>query len=115
MRLEIPQNRIFRRVITVTDEDTEEDYRLKNEEKIIFGVKKVPGKRNPYVIKKELAEADYDESTGGYILTLTSRDTDLPPGLYFCDAALKKADGEFEPIIGKTEFEILSSVVSADE
>ena len=111
MRLSVPRHRVFRRVITVTDEETDENYRLADGEKIVFGVKKVPGKKMPCIIRKELTEADYDENIGGYVLILTSEDTDLPEGLYFYDAVLKKDDGQLEPIIKTSELEILPSVV----
>ena len=47
----------------------------------------------------------------GFLLELSSSDTDIPPGIYCYDIALKKASGELEPIVEESEFIVKPSTV----
>lgn len=100
-RIEISQNRCYYTAITngVNGPVSE----LDSGEMIIFGVKN-PANRDRYLIRKELTNTDYSAVVRGFLLELSSSDTDIPPGIYCYDIALKKANGELEPIIEESEF-----------
>lgn len=106
------QNRVFRTAVKILSGD--EEYYLAQNEKLIFGLKRFAYSRD-HLLQKEILPADYDTDSHGYILTLSTEETNLAPGSYCYDIALQRADGELEKIIGCTEFEIVRSVVRSDE
>ncbi len=91
--------------------DGEEYYTLGEHEKLVIGIKSSTLHTN-YLLKKELTNTD--KHTDGYLLTLSTEDTDLPQGKYYYDVALLRADGELVKIIGSTLLEIVESVVRSD-
>ena len=80
--------------------DSNEYYQLSSTEKLIFTVKN----GSDIILQKELTSSDYVESENGYLLTLSSAETDIDVGTYFYNIVLQRVDGEPEPIITKTEF-----------
>lgn len=84
--------------VTVLDDG--ETYILGNTEKLVFQAKS--GERN--LIHKELTNSNYDADAGGYLLFLSSSETNLSPGKYYYTIKLKRADGEYEPVIFKSNF-----------
>lgn len=110
--IRIAQNRVFRTIVKVLSGDNE--YCLGQNEKLIFGLKQFAYSRD-YLLQKVLNYADYDIDNHGYLLTLSTEDTNLSPGSYCYDVALQRSDGELEKIIGCTDFEIVRSVVRSDE
>ena len=107
-RIEVNQNRGYYRAV---DKGVNGPLgELDEGEKIIFGVKN-PANRNRYLIRKELTNADYSAAMRGFLLELSSSDTDIPPGVYCYDIALKKASGELEPIVEESEFVVKPSTV----
>ena len=97
-------------IVIFTDETRENTYQLAPGEQLIFGLK-----RNragyAYIVKKTLTSDNYNEASGGYTLTLSTNEMNVPVGMYYYDVALKRSSGELERIIGTTEFEITHSIV----
>ena len=106
-RIKVTQNRHYERMVGMRDEA--EDNRLAEGEKIIFGVK-AAGFDTKYLIRKELTNDNYVSSAKGFLLTLTSQDTDIRPGVYYYDIALQKSGGELELIEKKSEFVVEPSI-----
>lgn len=84
--------------VTVLDDG--KAYILGNTEKLVFQAKS--GER--ILIHKELTSSDYNTDAGGYLLFLSSEQTNISPGKYYYNIKLKRADGEYEPVIFKSEF-----------
>lgn len=110
--IDIPQNRIFKTEIVI--KDGEEDYILDDGEVLIFGVKINP-LFSEYKLKKELTAENKNPSGSGYILTLSTQETNIDTGSYFYDVALKRTDGELEMIIDSTLFKVSGAVVRSEE
>lgn len=105
-----PRNRLLELCISIADIDGN-IYNLQSAESLVFGVKSNPDSSD-YDIKKVLT-AD-DETESGYLLVLSTSDTDLPAGRYYYDIALRTADGELVQIIDTSRFEITESVVQSE-
>lgn len=108
--LKIPRGRTFSLTIGLTDSDGN-NYTLKSDEKLIFGVKLNP-ESTEYTIRKELTSADNVD--GGYLLTMSATELDVQAVNYKYDVALKTADGLYA-VIGCSDFEITESVVNGSE
>lgn len=106
------RNRAFHTAVQIRS--GEEEYFLQPQEKLIFGLKQFAYNRD-YLLQKEITYNAYDSSSHGYLLTLTTEETDLQPGMYCYDVALQRADGELEKVIGCTDFEIVRSVVRREQ
>lgn len=76
-------------------ENQSELYTLGPTEKLIFVVRE--GEK--IIIKKELIDSDYVEDENGYLLSLSSAETDIGVGTYSYKLTLQRADGEYEPVI----------------
>lgn len=96
--INIYRNTAFSDVISITDD--EEVYILGENEKLIFEVKH--GRR--IILQKELTSVDYDDDEGGYIISLTSAETDIEPDTYYYNIKLQRSDGEYEPVIFTNKF-----------
>ena len=108
-RIEVNRNRCYFQAVDKDEKGA--IIELGEEEKIIFAVKN-PCNRGRYLIKKELTNADYSASAQGYLLSLTSDDTDIKPGIYCYDIALQRASGELETIVGESDFVVRPSTVT---
>lgn len=106
--MNIQQNRFC--TILITIKNGNENYQLQSGEKIIFGVKASMLNTN-YILKKELTSADFDTENGGYIMTLSTAETNIDSGEYVYDVALQRSGGELEPIIDCSECNVLGSIV----
>ena len=102
------QKSTFTQSLVLRNEDNE-NITLSEGEKIIFGVK-AAGFDTKYLIRKELTNDNYVSSAKGFLLTLTSQDTDIRPGVYYYDIALQKSGGELELIEKKSEFVVEPSI-----
>lgn len=105
------QNRILKTALKVKNGD--EDFYLSNDERLIFGIKKF-AYNSEYIIRRVITSGDYDSELNAYPITLTSEETNISPGTYYYDVALKHSNGQLEKIISCTEFEIIRSVVRSD-
>ena len=105
------RNRVFHSAVQILAGESE--VLLQPEEKLIFGLKRFSYSRD-YLLRKEIFYNAYDTDTHGYLLTLTTEEMDLEPGMYCYDIALERADGELEKIIGCTDFEVVRSVVRSE-
>lgn len=92
------QCRSYSTVIRVLKSNAE--YVLQSGEKLFFTLK-----ADDIILKKELTV--YDEDSGGYVLSLSSAELDIPEGDYFYNVALQTADGELKKVIRKTPFKLL--------
>lgn len=104
---EIFQNRYQKINIILYSGDRQ--YTLTGSEKIIFGLKKDLSQRDSYIISKVLTSTDLGED--GYELILTTADTDITPGYYYYDIALRRSTGELEPLAKCEECYIAESSV----
>lgn len=91
--------------------DGSEYYSLKKNEKLIFGIK-TRAFSTKYILRKEISNEN--KSGDGYLLSLTSKETDIPQGEYCFDVALLRDDGELVKIIGITDVKVIGSVVRSD-
>lgn len=108
MKLTIPQNREYvAEIIIMSGEDY---YTLSADEKLIFGVKKSANDTN-YIITKEMTNSQIAEDGHGYILCLSTTNTNVTAGYYYYDIVLKQANGELIPVFLADDFVILPSVV----
>jgi hypothetical protein len=95
--------------LTIEDENGEL-YKLKDSEKIIFGVKS-NAENSDYDICKIATEAV--DST--YIINITPEDTaGYPFGRYYFDVGLQTADGNYYMVIPCSEFYIKKAVTSKE-
>ena len=78
-------------------------YILVNGESLIFTLKD----GETAIIQKNLTNSDYDENEDGYILSLTSSQTDIPAGTYSYYIDLCRSDSEFETVIPKSQFIVI--------
>ena len=106
-----PQNRAF--VTEIRIRNGEAFYRLALTEKLVFDLKKSPYNTD-YIISKQLDAENTAQDGKGYVLKLSTQETNLPQGRYYYDVALKRADGELEPIIACADFIITNSVARSD-
>lgn len=86
-------------------------YQLTENETLIYGLKDDACGDDDYIIRKELTSNDYSSEKNGYILTLSTTETYLKPGVYYYDVALQRENGELVPIIPRTEIHVVKSVV----
>ena len=89
----IYRNSIWSDIVQI--ENQSELYTLGTNEKLIFVVRE--GEK--IIIKKELIDSDYVEDENGYLLSLSSAETDISVGTYSYKLTLQRADGEYEPVI----------------
>ena len=108
--LKVQKGRTLSLTVGLTD-DSGNAYTLKSDEKLIFGVKLNP-ESTEYDIRKELTASN--KVDGGYLLTLSAAELDLTVNKYKYDVALKTADGLYD-VIKCSDFEVMESVVNADE
>lgn len=97
-RIEIYRNTAWSTTVQIND--TGDNYILGTTEKMMFIVRS----GNNTILSKVLTNADYDEDENGYILFLSSAETDIAVGKYTYKVTLQRADGEYEPIIPLREF-----------
>lgn len=108
--IHIYRNRAYAAKIVI--EKGSSSYKLSSGEKLIFGVKK--NTNQDYVIKKELSADDILEDEQGYMLLLTSDETNISVGTYIYDIALRDTNGQLVKVIAATQLHILESVVGSD-
>ena len=97
--------------LTIEDENGE-PYTLKDNEKIIFGVKS-NAENSDYDICKIVTASE--EVDGAYIINLMPEDTaGLQFGRYFYDVGLQTADGNFYMIISCSEFNICKAITAKE-
>lgn len=97
--------------LSIEDENCE-PYTLKDNEKIIFGVKS-NAENSDYDIVKTLTSADVVDSA--YIIKLTPEDTvELQFGQYYFDAGLQTADGDYYMVIPCEKFCICKAVTAKE-
>ncbi|MBQ8132906.1 MAG: BppU family phage baseplate upper protein [Clostridia bacterium] len=94
----IYRNTVYAAAVCIADQG--EHYILGETEKLIFEVRHGEN----IILQKELTNAEYNDDEKGYILSLSSDETDISPGTYYYKIRLKRADGEFETVIPKKEF-----------
>lgn len=104
------QNRHYESEIVIMENG--EYYDLKSDEKLVFGIKKNSFDEG-YILTKTLTSEDKFGS--GYLLTLTSKELNIPYGSYCYDVALVRSGEELYKIIGATKFKVIESVVRSDE
>ncbi len=97
-RVQIYKNTAWSTAIQI--ENDEDFYILGSTESIIFTLKD----GDTVLIQKTLTNSDYDEDVNGYVLSLTSAETNLSAGIYYYHVILHRADNENEPIIPLNEF-----------
>lgn len=78
---------------------------LESGDKLIFTVK--AHHSGDCIIKKVLTADDIFESA--YPINVTPEELDIPPGRYFYDVRLQKANGDFLPIVPKSNFDVLET------
>lgn len=78
---------------------------LESGDKLIFTVK--AHHSGDCIIKKVLTADDIFE--GAYPINVTPEELDIPPGRYFYDVRLQKANGDFLPIVPKSNFDVLET------
>ena len=106
------QNRLYTDYITIPFNDGY--YQLSASEKLIFGVKHINSKDDNYVIYKEIPPTQYNESNHGYLLTLSTDNMNISEGRYVYDIVLQLHNGRRIPIVGKSIFRVLGSVVGSE-
>ena len=89
----IYRNSVWSDIVQI--ENQSELYTLGTNEKLIFVVRE--GEK--IIIKKELKDSNYVEDENGYLLSLSSAETDIGVGTYSYKLTLQRADGEYEPVI----------------
>ena len=95
--------------VTPFVQDSETEYILTGEDKLILTVKSNPNS-NRVILKKELTALNYDENDK-LIFKFTPTDTyNLEPYHYCYDVVLYTSEGEFYTIIDMSEFKILPSI-----
>ena len=109
--LTINQNRLFTCEITI--ENNESYYALRAGEKLIFGIKSSPVD-GEYIIKKEIDRTAVAADGIGYMLELSTEDTDIDPGEYYYDIALKTSLGELLTIVDSSVLTVECSIVRSD-
>lgn len=97
-RVQIYKNTAWSTAVQI--ENDEDFYILGNTESIIFTLKDGDAE----LIQKTLTSSDYDEDVNGYVLSLTSAETNIPAGTYYYNIVLHRADNENEPVIPLNEF-----------
>ena len=97
-KIKLYRNSAYSDIVQIKNDG--EYYILGNTEKLIFTVKKDA----EILIRKELTDSDYIEEENGYLLSLSSAETNIPVGTYYYNIKLKRADSEFEPVISKSKF-----------
>lgn len=110
----MPQNRFYQRQIKILQNGSY--YNLAEGEKILFGLKKNACQTDyeDYIIYKELTSDNISDDGNGYILTISTDETDIPVGSYYFDVALRRTDGELVTVIGCTEIQIKKSIVLSE-
>lgn len=78
---------------------------LESGDKLIFTVK--AHYTGDHIIKKILTSDDIFE--GEYPFCITPEELDIQPGRYFYDVRLQKANGDFLPIVPKSNFDVLET------
>lgn len=78
---------------------------LESGDKLIFTVK--AHHSGDCIIKKVLTADDIFESA--YPINVTPEELDIPPNRYFYDVRLQKANGDFLPIVPKSNFDVLET------
>ena len=110
--IEIIRGTTYIRSLVITDADTDEEYILADDEKLIFGVK-MNAESTEYNIQKTLTSADRTDS--GYLIELSPEDTqDLPFGHYHYDVGLQCADGNYYMIIECSKFNIHRAITAKE-
>lgn len=90
---------------TITGDDGE-DYRLQDNEKLIFTVKKVKDICAPIIIQKTWSDKDYeDEDNNTLNLYLTDTETDIDYGTYYYEFS-RLVKGQHKPTNNSGMFEI---------
>ena len=97
-KIRLIQNTAYSDIIQV--KNGEAYYQLSNAEKLIFTVKN----GSEIILQKELTNSEYIGDENGYLLALSSAETDIDAGVYYYNVTLLREDNEREPIITKTEF-----------
>ena len=97
-KIRLVQNTAYSDIIQV--KNGEAYYQLSNAEKLIFTVKN----GSEIILQKELTNSEYIGDENGYLLALSSAETDIDAGVYYYNVTLLREDNEREPIITKTEF-----------
>ena len=96
-------------VIVLTDEEGNA-YLISGTDTLIFGVKKNI-RQQEYIFSKTLASTNYDELKGGYVVSLSPKDTqDLDFDDYVYDVGLQKSSGEFYIVCPCDTFTIANTV-----
>lgn len=94
------------------EDESGEQYTLKDGEKIIFGVKE-NAENSDYNIVKTLTSADIVD--GIYTIKLTPADTaQLAFGRYYFDVGLQTADGDYYMIVPCDEFYICKAITAKE-
>ena len=94
------------------EDESGEQYTLKDGEKIIFGVKE-NAENSDYDIVKMLTSADVVDST--YIIKLTPADTSsLQFGRYYFDVGLQTAGGDYYMIVPCDEFYVCKAITAKE-
>lgn len=87
-------------------------YSLESGDILYFGVKRFPEHKH-YVIEKTYTNADYDQTTGGYLVKITPEETqDFVFDDYWYDVAVQLANGDFYQIIPTSPLTILKNIVA---
>lgn len=108
----MPQRRLYRTKIVMKSHTTGEYVLLESGQKLLYGLKrKTCDDFGNCIIYKELTVSDLSSDHTGYILELTTEETDLPLGTYYFDVALQRADGEKIPVVRCKEIQVTRSVV----
>lgn len=108
MKIVIPQNREYKaEVVIMNDQDY---YTLSENEKIVFGVKRYVDDTS-YIMTKELTSSDITEDEHGYLLTLSTNDTNVQAGYYYYDMAVQLDNDELIPIFLADDFVITPAIV----
>ena len=95
-KIRLVQNTAYSDIIQV--KNGEAYYQLSNAEKLIFTVKN----GSEIILQKELTNSEYIGDENGYLLALSSDETDIDAGVYYYNVTLLREDNERESIITKT-------------
>lgn len=90
--------------ISLVDEN-ENPVELSDGDKLIFGVK--AHYSADYIVKRVFTSNDIFK--GAYSINITPEELDIPPGRYFYDVRLQKTNGDFIPIVPKSNFDVLET------
>ncbi len=107
----INQNRLFTCEITI--ENNESYYALKTGERLVFGIKASP-MDDGYIIKKEIDRTAVASDGIGYMLELSTEETDIDAGKYYYDIALRTSLGELLTIVDSSVLTVECSIVRSD-